>query len=137
LPHVPNLGTKRAHPVLRGVVDCARDHLGVRIVSYAAEKGRLDLLVEAEDHEALTRGMKGFSIRLSRALNRLMSREGKVIADRYESRLLTSADQVQASLAALNGSTTAGASAGTATPKSRLLRGALRASATSSILPER
>jgi hypothetical protein len=48
------------------------------------------MIVEAPDPVALGRAMKGLGVRMARALNKVMSRRGPVIADRYHSHLLVS-----------------------------------------------
>jgi hypothetical protein len=45
-------------------------------------------VVEADSNEALSRGMQGLAIRIARALNAMMNRNGSVFADHYHSRLL-------------------------------------------------
>src|SRR5262249_38054296 len=55
----------------------------------------IHLAVEAENRRALTRGLQGLIIRLARAINRALSRKGKVFADRYHARILKNPTQVR------------------------------------------
>ena len=48
----------------------------------------IHLVLEADDDEALSRGMQGLAIRIARALNRMMRRTGSVFADHFFSRVL-------------------------------------------------
>jgi hypothetical protein len=58
----------------------------VRIVFYRVESDRLLLVVEAENRGALKRGMQGFGIRLSKAMNRLMGTRGSIFSGVITSR---------------------------------------------------
>ena len=57
------------------------------------------MIAEARDERALSRGMQGLSIRMAKALNRLWARSGKVFADRFHSRVLTTPREVRNALA--------------------------------------
>jgi hypothetical protein len=52
-----------------------------RLVHYSLQGSHAHFLVEADDARALARGMQGLKVRVAKALNRLMSRRGKVFAD--------------------------------------------------------
>jgi len=58
----------------------------------------LHLLVEANDAAALSAGMKGLGVRVARAVNRALGRRGRVWADRYHARALTSPRAVRNAL---------------------------------------
>jgi hypothetical protein len=58
----------------------------------------LHLLVEASDRRALSRGMQGLSIRVARATNGELGRKGRVFADRYHARALTTPRAVRFAL---------------------------------------
>jgi len=124
-PHRPREGFSRAHPlhvVLRVVAglgtlrkrDC---YQAVRRASFVV-LGRPDfrlchisiqgthvhLLVEADDKDALTRGMKSFEISAAKGINRAISRrsgvvrKGKVFADRYHREVIDNPRQARNSL---------------------------------------
>jgi len=70
-----------------------------RVVEFSVQDDRLHLIVEADDSDALARGMKSFSVRANRLFNAALGRgRGPVWADRYHRRDLTSARQVRNAL---------------------------------------
>jgi hypothetical protein len=89
---VPAVGKLRRRIAYRCVNDallrCAirRD---VRVVHVSIQNTHLHLLVEADDATALARGMQAFEISAARRLNRATGRRGKVFADRYHARAIT------------------------------------------------
>jgi REP element-mobilizing transposase RayT len=97
--HVWNLRTRRCFSVIHrafckaGAVGVARE--GFRLIHYSVQGNHLHLLVEADDRAALMRGAKGLSVRLARALNGVMGRNGHVFADRYHVQLLTGPARVR------------------------------------------
>ena len=67
-----------------------------RVVEYSVQDDHLHLIVEAENKQALARGMKSFSVRANRLFNAAHGRgRGRVWGDRYHRRDLTSARQVR------------------------------------------
>lgn len=71
----------------------------IRLVHFSVQRDHIHLLVEAADNDALSRGVQGLSVRIARALNKLMGRTGKVFKDRYHSRVLGTPRQVRNALA--------------------------------------
>jgi putative transposase len=70
-----------------------------RIVEFSVQKDHVHLIVEADDNEALARGMKSFSVRANRLYNSALGRmRGRVWGDRYHRRDLTSPRQVRNAL---------------------------------------
>src|SRR6476646_1247286 len=70
-----------------------------RVVEYSVQDDHLHLIVEADDNDALARGMKSFSVRANRLFNAAVGRgRGRVWADRYHRRDLTNARQVRNAL---------------------------------------
>ena len=70
-----------------------------RIVEFSVQDDHLHLIVEADDNDALARGMKSFSVRANRLFNAALGRgRGRVWGDRYHRRDLTSARQVRNAL---------------------------------------
>ena len=65
---------------------CARD--GFRLVHFTVQSNHLHLIVEARDAMALARGIQGLSIRIAKAVNRVLGRRGPVFADRYHAHAL-------------------------------------------------
>jgi hypothetical protein len=71
------------------------------VVHFSTQGDHLHLLVEADDNRALAEGMQGLSVRLAKALNRMMNRRGRVFADRYHAHVLRSPAEVRNALAYL------------------------------------
>lgn len=98
LEKVPTL---REEPMLSTLLDAlaaGADRLGMRVVQYSVQGDHLHLLVEAKGATSLQRAMQGLSIRIAKALNRLMGRKGKLFADRYHARILRTPREVRAAL---------------------------------------
>src|SRR5262249_25651693 len=76
------LRASRVFPaVLRGLT--VASHHGFRIIQYSVQNDHIHLIIEAEDGTRLSRGMRGLTIRLARAVNRALGRRGAVWGDRY------------------------------------------------------
>lgn len=65
-----------------------QERFGFRLVHFSVQSNHVHLIVEAGDRRSLSRGMQGISIRVARAVNRGLSRAGRVFADRYHARVL-------------------------------------------------
>ena len=73
--------------------------LDFRVVEFSVQDDHLHLIVEADDNDALARGMKSFSVRANRLFNAAAGRgRGPLWAHRYHRRDLTSARQVRNAL---------------------------------------
>ena len=96
---LPRLRQKAEYAALRAAFVKGRDRFGFRLCHYAVLNDHLHLICEAADLVALRRGLHGLAIRIARALNRLWRRKGKVFADRYHQRALTSPREVRNALA--------------------------------------
>jgi putative transposase len=72
----------------------ARERFGFRLVHFSVQSNHLHLVAEAEDRNALARGMQGLGVRVAKALNRVLGRRGKVFADRYHAHVLRSPREV-------------------------------------------
>jgi REP element-mobilizing transposase RayT len=76
-----------------------------RIVHMSVQRDHIHLIVEADHKEALSKGIRGFSISAARQINKAITarggdrRTGKVISDRYHARPLTSPRAVRNTLA--------------------------------------
>jgi len=83
----------RRGPVFRAVaaaLEAGADRFGFRLLHYAIKSDEVNLIAEARDREALSRGVQGLSVRLARRANAAADRSGKVFGDRYEVRVLKS-----------------------------------------------
>ena len=96
---IANLRGRRAMERILRSLSRAKDRLGVRIVHYSVQRDHLHLIVEAEDARSLSRAMQGLSVRIAKSLNRALGRKGRVFADRFHDRVLTSPRQVRHALA--------------------------------------
>jgi REP element-mobilizing transposase RayT len=95
-----SLRTQFVFPTLRkALADATRARADFRITQFSVQGDHLHLLVEADSRQALSRGMQGLAIRIARRVNGLVSRSGKLWADRFFSRALTSPRSVRHALA--------------------------------------
>lgn len=94
----PRLRRVRAWAVLRAAFRRGKDRFGFRLVQFSVQSNHMHLICEAEDRRALSRGMQGLAIRIARRMNRLAERKGKLFADRYHARILSSPTQVRRAL---------------------------------------
>jgi hypothetical protein len=95
---VPSLRTVPiVHEIERSfTAGCRRP--GFRLVHYSLQGNHAHLIVEAQDRDALGRGMKAIGGRLARAVNRIADRTGRVFADRYHVRMLPTPREVHRAL---------------------------------------
>jgi REP element-mobilizing transposase RayT len=77
-------------------VGCTRP--GFRLVHYSLQGNHAHLIVEAQDRQALGRGMMSLGARLARAVNRVAGRSGQVLEDRYHARMLATPKEVRNAL---------------------------------------
>jgi hypothetical protein len=68
---------------------------GLRLVHFSVQSNHLHLLVEAHDKLSLSRGAAGLTIRVARAINRLLRRSGSVFLERYHARPLRTPQEVR------------------------------------------
>jgi REP element-mobilizing transposase RayT len=59
-----------------------------RVVHFSVQADHVHLMVEASDTQALALGARGLAVRLARAVNRALGRQGAVWGDRYHARAL-------------------------------------------------
>ncbi|HEY2386612.1 MAG TPA: hypothetical protein VGK30_06595 [Candidatus Binatia bacterium] len=74
------------------------DRPDFRLVHYSLQGNHAHLIVEARDRLALGRGMMAVGARLARAVNRVVGRKGRVLADRYHVRMLPTPREVHRAL---------------------------------------
>jgi REP element-mobilizing transposase RayT len=97
--HVWNLRSARSFRVLRRCFIGGAGRFGTRIVQFSIQGDHIHLLVESPNQTALSRAIKGFSVRVARRMNGLMSRQGRVIANRYHAHLLRTPTEVRRAIA--------------------------------------
>src|SRR5262245_45496999 len=110
--HLPRLRQKAEYAALRAAFVRGKDRFGFRLCHYAVLNDHLHLICEATDRAALRRGLQGLAIRIARALNKLWRRKGKVFADRYHDRVLTSPREVRNAIVYVMGNARHHAAAG-------------------------
>jgi putative transposase len=69
-----------------------------RIVHYSVQSNHVHVIVEAAERRALTAGVHGLEARLTRYINKLLSRRGSLWADRWHGRALASPQEVRNAL---------------------------------------
>lgn len=92
---VYSLRSARSFCVIERALRGGAERFGMRVIRVSIQGNHVHLLVEASSRHALTRGMRGLSIRLARGMNRMMRDRGRVIADRYHARSLRTPTEVR------------------------------------------
>ena len=69
-----------------------------QVGAWSIQDGHLHLVTEASSWKDLSTGVRGLEIRLARAINKIMRRKGRVFADRYHARALTTPTEVRNAL---------------------------------------
>lgn len=97
---VPDVGSIARDFLMSTIRRCIRaaNRSTFRIVEFNVLSNHLHLITEANDKESLARGVQGFSVRIARSLNSALKRTGKLFAQRYHARQLTTPTQVRYAL---------------------------------------
>jgi putative transposase len=85
---VRSVPARKAHQALQRALRVSLARSDFRIVHIALTAKRVELVVEADDREALARGMQGFQVSAARWFNRCARRSGTVFVDRYRMAIL-------------------------------------------------
>jgi putative transposase len=91
------LRAPRVFPAVRGAL-AAASRADFRVVDYSVQGDHVHLIAEAADRRSLASGIRGLAIRLARAVNRALGRRGRVWADRYHARALSTPRAVRNAL---------------------------------------
>jgi putative transposase len=67
----------------------------IRILHFSIQSNHIHLLIEANDSARLSKGMKGFAVRVAKGLNELLGTRGSIWADRYHARALKTPREVR------------------------------------------
>jgi REP element-mobilizing transposase RayT len=95
-PAVGSLRRRNMYQALREATIVAAVRERIRIVHISVQRTHVHLLIEAENKEALARGMQGFAISAARNINTMLGddsgrrRRGAVFVDRYHLEVITS-----------------------------------------------
>ena len=95
---VPSLRSVEIYLAIENAIRAGNDRFGFRAIEFSVITNHLHFIVEAESRRALSRGMQGLTIRIAKAINRILKRTGKVFADRFQSRELTTPTEVRNAL---------------------------------------
>lgn len=71
---------------------------GFRLVHFSIQGNHVHLIVEASCWRALSKGMHALKIRVARAINAALQREGSVFCERYHARLLQTPTEIRNAL---------------------------------------
>lgn len=89
------LRTPRVYEAIRGAMAKMPAKPDFRIVHMSIQHNHLHLVVEAENKNALSHGMRAFTIRCARAINKALGRTGRVFAFRYHETAIRSPRQMR------------------------------------------
>ena len=87
-PEVAQLRSRQCFRVVASCIGKVHERDGFRVVHFTVQSNHLHLIAEARDATALARGVQALSIRIARAVNRVLGRRGPVFADRYHAHAL-------------------------------------------------
>ena len=96
---VPSLRRRRPAELVEDVFREERQGKGFRLVHYAIRSNHLHLVCEADEQQALSRGVQRLAARIARGLNRLLRRTGRFFRDRFHNRVIRSPRQARNLLA--------------------------------------
>jgi putative transposase len=95
-----SLRSQLLYPTVRIAISLATRHAPerFRIVHFSVQSNHLHLIVEAAERRALSAGVHGLEIRITRYINKLLRRRGSFWADRWHGRALKSPREVRNAL---------------------------------------
>lgn len=85
---LPSLRSRRAFRVIRDALNAAAARFRMTISEFSVQSNHLHLVIEAIEQRHMSRGMQGLGVRLARGLNRVFSRSGKLLLDRFHAHVL-------------------------------------------------
>jgi hypothetical protein len=94
---LPSLRSPRVFGALRRAIARASVDRS-RVIHFSIQQDHGHFIVEGDEARRARGGMHGLAIRLALAINRVLGRKGKVVADRYHARPLTSPRQMRTSM---------------------------------------
>jgi putative transposase len=93
-PGVRSLRHGLVFPAVRDAIKAAAK-TSFRVVHFSVQSDHVHLIVEAADKRCLSSGVRGLAVRVARAINRTLGRQGAVWGDRYHTRALASPREVR------------------------------------------
>jgi putative transposase len=85
--NLPSLRDERTFVAIQRALGRA-SKTGFRVFEFSVQPDHLHMLVEADDPTRFERGMRGLTIRIAKAVNRVLGRVGRVWGDRFHARLI-------------------------------------------------
>ena len=95
---IPSVREQKLYLAVESAIRAGNERAGFRAVEFSVQGNHLHFIVEATDALALTSGMQGLTIRIARAINRALERTGKVFADRFHHRELSTPTETRIAL---------------------------------------
>ena len=93
-PGVAYLRKERSAKAIIEAIKAANRVDDFQVVDYVILGNHLHLIIEADDADALSRGMQRLAIRIAKRLNSLQNRRGRVFVDRYHAHPLETPREV-------------------------------------------
>lgn len=90
VPGLPSLRNKEPFEIVLAALTATAFGLFVRIVEFSVQKTHIHLIIEAADSASIPTGIKALTSRIAKRLNLHMGRHGRVFADRFHLRAITS-----------------------------------------------
>jgi REP element-mobilizing transposase RayT len=84
-----SLRSSRARSAIEHIFAAEKRRKGFRLLHYAIRRDHIHLVCESDSTLALSRGVQRLSSRIARRVNKLWARKGKLVADRFHGRVLT------------------------------------------------
>jgi REP element-mobilizing transposase RayT len=94
---LPSFRGSRVFDAVRAALASASGR-SFRLLQFSVQADHVHALVEADGPTAFVRGVQGLSIRVAKAVNRVLVRRGAVWGDRYHARLLPTPREVRHAL---------------------------------------
>src|SRR2546423_1563135 len=85
LPDVPSLRGEHLRKTIFDAIRRSNERGALAVTDFSILSNHMHLIVECAYRNALSRGMQGLMIRISKAINRALGRKGSVFADRFHS----------------------------------------------------
>ncbi len=92
---LPSLRSPPLMAAIRRGFRAGKRRFGFRLIHFSVQQAHVHMICEADHAEALSRGLQGLAVRVAKGINRVLHRKGKVLDDRYHSRILRSPSQAR------------------------------------------
>lgn len=102
-PGLKSFRAARTRTAIHRALGAGAGRNGLGLVCYRIQADHLQLICEPEDRDALSEGMKGLGVRLSKAINATWERQGSVFPERFIEALLDTPAKLERTLAELLG----------------------------------